>query len=101
MDHIDCVLTTRSINNEEFIPSICAAANLAKKTLNRYYSLTDASDVYWVAMILHPRYKLDKNANWEEEWIEAAKAKIERTAAWGSGSLRQEQSKSNAHCQSS
>lgn len=75
MDHIDHVLTTQSINHEEFVSSIHAAANLAKKTLNRYYSLMDASDVYRVAMILHPRYKLEyfKNAKWEEEWIEAVK----------------------------
>ncbi|KAF9225172.1 hypothetical protein BS17DRAFT_794829 [Gyrodon lividus] len=39
MDHIDQQLTIVS---------------LAKKTLNCYYLLTDSSEVYQIAMILHP-----------------------------------------------
>jgi hypothetical protein len=75
MDHIDEMLTSQSIN-PEFEPSIRAALGLAKKTLNRYYSATDHSDVYCIAMgmslllsncyfssvphdiVLHPCYKL-------------------------------------------
>ncbi len=30
--------------------AICAAVGLAKKTLDKYYSLTDASKVYRIAM---------------------------------------------------
>ncbi|KAG0699300.1 hypothetical protein DFH29DRAFT_809241 [Suillus ampliporus] len=36
--------------------------------------LTDKSEVYWIAMVLHPCHKLAyfKNAQWEDAWIETA-----------------------------
>ena len=73
MDLIDKELTTYS-HNRQFQPSIRAAVSLAKETLNRYYSLTDNSDVYRIAMVLHPRHKLAyfKNARWESDWIDTA-----------------------------
>ncbi|KAJ7353508.1 hypothetical protein DFH08DRAFT_956573 [Mycena albidolilacea] len=37
--------------------SICHAANTALTVLNKYYSFTDDSEIYRIAMILHPRYK--------------------------------------------
>ncbi|KAJ3832394.1 hypothetical protein F5878DRAFT_548248 [Lentinula raphanica] len=39
-----------------------------------YYALTDDSDLYRMAMILHPKYKLDyfRKARWEQEWIDTA-----------------------------
>ncbi|KDR68329.1 hypothetical protein GALMADRAFT_215786 [Galerina marginata CBS 339.88] len=51
------------------------ALTLAKKTLNRYYSLTDESEVYRITMVLHPQHKLDyfPQARWLPEWIETAK----------------------------
>jgi hypothetical protein len=49
MDLIDERLTTDSIS-ANYEPSIRAALGLAKKTLNRYYNLTDASEVYRIAM---------------------------------------------------
>lgn len=49
MDLIDEKLTTFSLN-QRFLPSIRAAVGLAKKTLNRYYQLTDSSEVYHIAM---------------------------------------------------
>lgn len=49
MDHIDERLTTDSLN-ESYSPAIRAAAGLAKKTLNRYYNMTDHSEVYRIAM---------------------------------------------------
>jgi len=60
--------------NRLFTPAIHAAMSLAKQTLNRYYSLTDSSEVYCIAMILHPRHKLTyfKKAGWESQWIEFA-----------------------------
>lgn len=64
---------------------------MGKKTLNRYYSLTDMSQTYRIAMgmsftlfdanytnepikVLHPRNKLNyfKNAGWEADWIKTA-----------------------------
>ncbi|KAH7903748.1 hypothetical protein BJ138DRAFT_977553, partial [Hygrophoropsis aurantiaca] len=52
--------------------------DMLKKTLNRYYQLTDASEVYRIAMVLHPRHKLTyfKNAKWESSWIDTAEALV-------------------------
>jgi hypothetical protein len=49
MDHIDETLTSQA-TSRDFEPSIRAAIGLAKKTLNRYYSATDQSDVYHIAI---------------------------------------------------
>ena len=49
MDHIDEVLSLQSLDRQYDI-SICASLGLAKKTLNRYYSMTDMSEVYRIAM---------------------------------------------------
>jgi hypothetical protein len=49
MDHIDEVLTSQSIDNK-YEPSIRAVLGLAKKVLNRYYSATDQSETYRIAM---------------------------------------------------
>ena len=47
---------------------------LACNKMNRYYSLTDSSNIYRIAMVLHPGMKLKYfcNQKWEEEWIEQA-----------------------------
>ncbi|KAG2738578.1 hypothetical protein P692DRAFT_201673926, partial [Suillus brevipes Sb2] len=77
MDLIDETLTTHSMNRQ-LLPSIRVAAGLAKKTLNRYYELTDSSEVYRIAMVLHPRHKLAyfKRANWEQQWIDTAETLV-------------------------
>ena len=49
MDHIDECLTDNSLN-DDYEPSIRAANGLAQKTLNRYYSKTDQSKLYRIAM---------------------------------------------------
>lgn len=49
MDHIDEKLATDSLD-ESLSPAIRAAALLAKRTLNRYYNMTDHSEVYRIAM---------------------------------------------------
>ncbi|KAF8805310.1 hypothetical protein BYT27DRAFT_7105472 [Phlegmacium glaucopus] len=43
-----------------------------KQTLNHYYNKTDHSEVYRIAMVLHPQHKLHyfEKARWEEMWIE-------------------------------
>jgi hypothetical protein len=54
MDHIDEMLTSQSVDSD-FEPAIRAALSLAKKVLNRYYSATDHSEVYRIAMgTYHP-----------------------------------------------
>ena len=49
MDHIDQVLSTHS-RNKKFLPSIRSGVSLGRETLNRYYSRTDQSEVYRIAM---------------------------------------------------
>ncbi|KAG1730976.1 uncharacterized protein EDB91DRAFT_1059092 [Suillus paluster] len=49
MDMIDRKLTTDSIMRT-YEPAIRASLGLAKKTLNHYYSMTDWSEVYRIAM---------------------------------------------------
>ena len=93
MDIIDEKLTTDSLDRSRFEAPICTALGLTKKTLNRYYNLTDSSELYRIAMgmyhfilslsmyadvcdyaVLHPRHKFAyfKNAGWEDEWIKTA-----------------------------
>ncbi|KAG2107649.1 uncharacterized protein F5147DRAFT_557103, partial [Suillus discolor] len=77
MDHIDQELTSYS-HNKKYSALICVAVRLAKKTLNRYYKLTDSSEVYRIAMVLHPRHKLSyfKVAYWEDQWIQTAQSLV-------------------------
>lgn len=49
MDHIDETLTSQSLDSD-YEPAIRTALGLAKKVLNRYYSATDHSEVYRIAM---------------------------------------------------
>ena len=54
--------------------SLAAAMKLVRTKMNRYYSLTNSSNVYHIAMVLHPGMKLEcfRNQKWEEEWVEEA-----------------------------
>jgi len=49
MDHIDRELTKYSVNRK-YLHCIRSGVSLAKETLNRYYSRTDHSEVYRIAM---------------------------------------------------
>lgn len=49
MDRIDEVLASNAIDFT-FSISIKSALAIGKKTLNRYYSKTDMSDIYRIAM---------------------------------------------------
>ncbi|TFK60803.1 hypothetical protein BDN72DRAFT_778950, partial [Pluteus cervinus] len=62
---------TNAIRDANVNLAIRSAIILAKKTLNKYYSLSDQSAVYRIAMILHPRHKLEyfRNAGWEDAWV--------------------------------
>ena len=50
MDHIDKVLATAADNSFKLSPAIRAALAIGKTTLNKYYNLTDQSEVYRIAM---------------------------------------------------
>ncbi|GBE85227.1 hypothetical protein SCP_0704130 [Sparassis crispa] len=77
MDIINEHLTDESLD-AHYQPCIRAAIGLAKKTLNHYYSKTDQSSVYRIAMVLHSSHKLQyfKRAGWEQEWIDTAETVI-------------------------
>jgi hypothetical protein len=50
MDVIDEQLTNDSLNRTRFDALIRASLGVAKRTLNRYYNMTDWSEVYRIAM---------------------------------------------------
>ncbi|KAK7685245.1 hypothetical protein QCA50_011608 [Cerrena zonata] len=54
--------------------SVHVAAVCGLRVLNKYYSKTDDSVMYRIAMVLHPRYKLEYFCcqRWEASWIETA-----------------------------
>jgi hypothetical protein len=50
MDHINTTFMNVIKPDSEAHPAICYALILAKKTLNKYYSLMDESEVYHITM---------------------------------------------------
>ncbi|KAJ3566510.1 hypothetical protein NP233_g6964 [Leucocoprinus birnbaumii] len=73
MDKIDKVLTSQ-VTESTYLSCIWSALSIGAKLLNQYYELTDHSDVYHIATILHPSYKLTylEKAEWPEEWLSKA-----------------------------
>jgi hypothetical protein len=55
MDHIDQHLATAARNNT-YRPCIQAAVAMGKKLLNKYYSYTDHSELYRIAMGMFHEY---------------------------------------------
>jgi hypothetical protein len=52
---------TSNLNNQTgkaYHPSLAVVMNLACKKLDRYYSLTDSSNAYRIAMALHPETRV-------------------------------------------
>ena len=49
MDHIDRHLTSSALNSA-YHPAIKAALAIGKKLLNKYYTLTDHSEMYRIAL---------------------------------------------------
>jgi hypothetical protein len=56
MDQLTNTLNKRT--GEVYHPSLVAAIKLACKKMDHYYSLTDSSSIYHIAMVLHPGMKL-------------------------------------------
>jgi hypothetical protein len=50
MDHINTAFTNMTLPTGKNNPAVCVAIGIAKKTLNKYYSLTDFSELYWISM---------------------------------------------------
>ncbi|KAE9386310.1 hypothetical protein BT96DRAFT_744661, partial [Gymnopus androsaceus JB14] len=74
MDAIDEAFATGIIEQKELCTPLCYALSVGKKTLNKYYSLSDDSHIYRIAMVLHPSFKLSyfRQLNWQEQWIQDA-----------------------------
>lgn len=53
MDHIDEHLTASALNSK-YHPAIQAALAVGKKLLDKYYTMTDQSEVYRIAMSTYP-----------------------------------------------
>jgi hypothetical protein len=55
MDHLDQHLATASLNRN-YVPAVRVALAIGKAKLNRYYNLTDSSEVYRITMgkYMHP-----------------------------------------------
>lgn len=77
MDILDKAFRTQS-RNLKLTPAIRVTVSLARQTLNQYYSLMNSSNVYRIAMVLHPRHKLAyfKKAHWEPQWIQTAESLV-------------------------
>ncbi len=101
MDIIEDVFTTMTIEKpnpndakrtitKTLSPALKASMALGHATLNKYYCLTDDSEVYRIAMgtfllfyrpfltyvaVLHPEYKLKyfKDQHWDQSWIDNAR----------------------------
>ncbi|KIY47626.1 hypothetical protein FISHEDRAFT_16542, partial [Fistulina hepatica ATCC 64428] len=73
IDKINNVFTD-TIWNIKISTGIHSAICLSKCKLNNYYSATDASNMYHIAMILYPQHKLMyfQKAGWPVEWINTA-----------------------------
>jgi len=65
MDYINQVLTTTSLNRG-YTLAIRAAVGTVKKTLNRYYALTDRLEVYCIAM---GKYSLHSTTRYKANFI--------------------------------
>ncbi|GBE82246.1 hypothetical protein SCP_0406300 [Sparassis crispa] len=69
------VIPTTSFAGEQSVPpAIQSVMGLARTTMNRYYSKTDLSSIYRIAMVLHPSLKLEyfKQRSWDQTWIDTA-----------------------------
>ena len=72
MDTLNAELNADTL--EPYHPAILRAITLANNKMNRYYSLTDDSDLYRIAMVMHPGLKLQyfRELEWQKDWLEVA-----------------------------
>ncbi|KNF00045.1 hypothetical protein PSTG_06669 [Puccinia striiformis f. sp. tritici PST-78] len=75
IDQITAGLSAVIANEEErYPPALQNACHAGLHITNKYYSLTDCSPIYQIAMVLHPSFTDEyfKLAKWPKEWIEEA-----------------------------
>jgi len=86
MDTIDHAFTTASMDDDNFSLPIKVALELGKRIMNKYYNLTDESEIYHVSIgtlflfiallclthfiVLHPGLKTQyfKDNKWPQNW---------------------------------
>ncbi|KAF6755523.1 hypothetical protein DFP72DRAFT_811323 [Ephemerocybe angulata] len=78
IDIVDSFLATCT-TDPALSPALKLAFSLGKDLLNKYYSLSDMSNIYRIAMVLHPGRKLTyfKKAGWPDDWIQTARTIVE------------------------
>ncbi|KAJ7331450.1 hypothetical protein DFH08DRAFT_708471, partial [Mycena albidolilacea] len=69
MNTIDDILQSRG--DRKLQPAVLRAVALGRATLQRYYQKTDASDIYRLALVLHPSSKLEyyRTNGFDADWI--------------------------------
>ena len=74
IDQIDAMLLESF--TEPLAPAVKHGLSFTHHVLNKYYLKTDASNIYRIAMILHPQMKLKyfQHHKWSQEWIDTAEA---------------------------
>ncbi|OAV91103.1 hypothetical protein PTTG_28064 [Puccinia triticina 1-1 BBBD Race 1] len=62
------------ISDQSYPPALRNACRHGLKITNKYYSLTDSSPLYRIAILMHPSFKDEyfKLAKWEPKWIAEA-----------------------------
>ena len=72
MDKLDNHLNLNT--KKPYQPAIQAVMKLARKKINRYYSMTDLSSAYRITMVLHPGLKLEyfRQQDWAELGVDNA-----------------------------
>ncbi|KNE88916.1 hypothetical protein PSTG_17635 [Puccinia striiformis f. sp. tritici PST-78] len=75
IDSITASLSTVVANEDDrYPPALRNACRAGVLITNKYYSLTDCSPIYRIAMVLHPSFKDEyfKLAKWPKAWIDKA-----------------------------
>ncbi|KAG1734950.1 uncharacterized protein EDB91DRAFT_1056617 [Suillus paluster] len=65
---------------EPYHSAVISAMQLAKNKMDRYWKITDLSNVYRIAMVLHPGLKLECfcEHSWQKEWIDTAEKLVRK-----------------------
>ncbi|KAI9452712.1 hypothetical protein F5148DRAFT_985885 [Russula earlei] len=72
MDQLDAMLSSSATT--PLVPAVKHALTFVCQLMDKYYSKTDLSNVYHIAMVLHPQLKLKyfQQHAWEKEQIQTA-----------------------------
>ncbi|KAG6821639.1 hypothetical protein H0H92_001728, partial [Tricholoma furcatifolium] len=73
MDKIDKMLREDAAKTT-LTPAVHEALGFARRRLDKYYSKTDTSNIYRIAMVLHPKLKTRyfQQNGWTKGWVDTA-----------------------------